>query len=119
PIMRLRVWYAYQRHGIVEPRWPLIPQWAAQLPPSMLAPSAAEVPMAHMVAALTDTRRWHRHDGADLERLVQRGRRLLYAPDEAILLPRDLDGAVVTLVAGHVQVSDPTPSAPHWIEPPV
>ena len=119
PVIRQRVWYAYQRHGIVEPRWPLIPQWAAQLPPAALAQSGPELATAQMVSALGDTRRWHRHDGADLERLVRRGRRLLYAPDEAILLPRDLDGAIVTLVAGHVQLSGPPSSAPHWIEPPV
>jgi hypothetical protein len=119
PTIRLRVWYAYQRHGIVEPRWPLTPQWAAQLPATALAQAAPESSMTHMVSALADARCWHRHDGADLERLVRRGRRLLYAPDEAILLPRDLDGAVVTLVAGHVQSSARAASAQQWIEPPV
>jgi hypothetical protein len=50
---------------------------------------------------------------------VRRGRRLLYAPDEPILLPRDLDHAVATLVAGEVRLSSSTPSLPDWIEPAV
>jgi hypothetical protein len=117
--MRLRVWYAYQRHGIVEPRWPLIPQSSALLPPAALAHLGPEASTAHMASALAGTRRWQRRDGAELERLLRRGRRLLYAPDEPILLPRDLDRSVVTLVAGNVQSSGPLASVPHWIEPPV
>jgi small-conductance mechanosensitive channel len=119
PTMRLRVWYAYQRHGIVEPRWPLIPQSSALLPPTALANLAPEASTAGMAAALAGTRRWHRRNAADLEGLLRRGRRLLFAPDEPILLPRDLDYSVVTLVAGNVQSAGPISPVSDWIEPPV
>jgi len=119
PMIRLRAWYAYQRHGIVEPRWPLQPDWAALLPFTALSRISPEIPVAHLVSALAGTRRWRKRKPADLERLVRRGRRLLYAPDEPILLPRDLDHAVATLVAGEVRLSSSTPSLPDWIEPAV
>lgn len=119
PVVRLRVWYAYQRHGIVEPRWPLQPDWAAILPFTTLSRISSEVPIAPLVSALAGTRRWHKRTPTDLERLVRRGRRLLYAPDEPILLPRDLDHAVATLVAGEVRLSGSTLSVPDWIEPAV
>jgi small-conductance mechanosensitive channel len=119
PIIRLRVWYAYQRHGIAEPRWSLQPGRAAFLPDTHVARIGPETPIAQMVSALAGTRRWRDRTPADLEGLVRRGRRLLYAPDEPILLPRDLDHAVATLVAGAVRMSGPVPSTPDWIEPAV
>ncbi len=115
PIVRLRVWYAYQRHGIVMPQ--------SQPDPDVLLPLTAslrigpEEPVARMVSALAGARRWRDRDAAELERLVRCGWRLLYAPDEPIQLPRDLDQAVAVLVAGQLRLFGPEPSAPKWIEP--
>jgi small-conductance mechanosensitive channel len=119
PILRLRVWYAYQRHGIVEPRWPLQPDWAAHLPPTDLARLRPEAAIGHLVSALGGSRRWHGRNPGELEQLARGGRRLLYAPREPILLPRDLDRAVVTLVTGEVLMSGAVLSVPDWIEPAV
>ncbi|MBV9065010.1 MAG: mechanosensitive ion channel family protein, partial [Methylobacteriaceae bacterium] len=117
PIIRLRVWYAYQRHGIVEPRWAMHPAWAGVVPPTHLAHLDPDVPVASMVSALASTCRWHDAPAAELERLTRRGRRLLYTSHEPILLPRDLDRAVAIVSSGEVRLSGATTSVPDWIEP--
>jgi small-conductance mechanosensitive channel len=116
PIVRLRTWYAYQRHGIVMPRSRLHPDPEALLPLAVSTRIGPAEPIARMVSALAGTRRWRDRDHSELERLIRDGRRLLYAPNEAILLSRELDQAVAVLVAGEVRLSGPEPSASKWIE---
>jgi small-conductance mechanosensitive channel len=117
PIVRLRVWYAYQRHGIVMPRSRLHADPHELLPLTASTRIGPDEPIARIVSALAGARRWRDRDHAALERLVCCGRRLLYAPNEPILLPRTLDRAVAVLVAGEVRLSGLEPSVPNWIEP--
>jgi small-conductance mechanosensitive channel len=116
PIVRLRVWHAYQRHGIVMPRSRLHPD-PDTLPLTTSIRIGPQEPVSRMVSALADARRFRDWDIAGIERLVRGGRRLLYSPNEPILLPRDLDQAVAVLVAGEVRLFGPEPSAFEWIEP--
>ncbi len=117
PAVRTRVWYAYQRHGIVMPRSRLHPDGDALLAFTAPVRIGAHEPVGRMVSALAGARRWRDRDQAELERLVRCGRRLLYAPNEPILLPRDLDQAVAVVVAGELRLFGSEPSVPDWIEP--
>jgi hypothetical protein len=114
PMVRLRVWYAFQRHEIVTPRWGL-DRDLDELPPLMVpAHPDTQTPIVPILSALEATRRWHTSRLAELECLARAGRRQLFAPNEPILLPRDLDQAVAVVVAGDVRASVPT--EPDWIE---
>ncbi len=117
PIIRLRAWYAYQRHGIALPRSRLHPDPDALLAATVSTRIGAREPVGRIASALAGTRRWRDRDHAELEHVARSGRRLLYAPNEPILLPRDLDQAVAVLVAGELRLFGSEPSLPNWIEP--
>ena len=104
-LARVRIWYAYQRHGIMLGRAKASPDPEALGPlASASAIYPAELP-ANLLGAFSASRRWRSSGAAELERLAHGGRRLLYAPEEPILLPRDFDGATVLVVAGEVRLS--------------
>lgn len=101
-LIRLRVWYAFQRHGIA--------------PADAAGPA---LPVEKIVSALANTRRFSDRSHAELEQLARAGRWLLYAPNEPVLLPADLDQAFAVLVSGELRLSDAGPTTPDGIEPPI
>lgn len=101
PLIRLRVWYAFQRHGIA------------------MAGIGPVRPVESIVSALSNARRFSDRSPAELEHFARSGRWLLYAPNEPVLLPADLDRAFAVLVSGELRLADLGAAAPDWIEPPV
>jgi hypothetical protein len=111
-LIRLRVWYAYQRHGIG------LAQPHPETAPALIDCSDHVDPDAaanRITAALAKSQRWRKKNAAEIERLIHQGRQLLYAPNEPILLPRDFDQAVATIVSGEVRLFGG--ETPDWIEP--
>ena len=98
PMVRLRVWYAFQRHEIVTPRWGL-DRDLDELPPLMVpAPPDTQTPIAPIVSALEATRRWHTSGRAELSAWCEReGVCFLRRMNQPT--PRYLDEAVAIVVA--------------------
>lgn len=115
---RLRIWYAYQRHGIATLQPPPAPDSATPAPLTALRPDHAKAPLDRVIAALAATRRWQGAGAEEHRRLAGEVAVLLYAPAESIRLPRGLDRAVVVVVAGEVCLRGDRQPSVDWLEPP-
>ena len=102
-LARLRIWYAFQRYGLLVHRFKFALDSDALLP--FASTGYPEDAPGNVVRAVTATHRWRSAGAAEVHRLIGGGRRLLFAPGEPILLPRELDGASAVVVAGEVRVS--------------
>jgi small-conductance mechanosensitive channel len=122
-LVRTRLWYAYQRHRLAD----ICPQPAP--PPEETEESRPPTPLLRadhsyadhqrVVSALAASRRWHSVARAEQLDLAKTGERLLYAPQEAIRLPRGISRAVALVIAGEIVLNgDPDPAAVD-IEPPL
>jgi hypothetical protein len=117
--VRMRLWYAYQRHAIALPRSSDYPDPPAPAALAALAPDHPQAPVGDIVAALGSARRWQDTGGSERERLARSGRRLLFAPREPIRAPRGLDGSLAVVISGTIRLIGDAPPSLAEIEPPV
>jgi len=119
PIVRFRLWYAYQRHGIAL-LGPPPPKRSEEepAPPPGLQPDHPKPVFERTVAALKASRRWREADAEASERLARAGTMLLYAPGEPIRLPRGIDRTIAVVVSGGIRLHGTEPGAADIVEPP-
>jgi hypothetical protein len=114
-VVRTRCWYAFQRHGICLPC--MIGTAApSPTPLSYVMPDCGDPAYMRALLALSETRRMKSSSETHWQRMIAKGRRLLYAPGEPILLPRELDGAFAVIVAGEVYLREGWRDIPLWLE---
>jgi small-conductance mechanosensitive channel len=117
--VRMRLWYAYQRHAIELPRSSFCPDPPALAALAAWAPDHPQAPIGDIVAALGSARRWQDTGSSERERLARSGRRLLFAPREPIRPPRGLDGSLAVVVSGTIRLIGDEPPSLAEIEPPL